>query len=350
MITARVLAIAGGGGANNDTQGGAGGAGGFRDVAGVNLSNFSHYDIVVGKGVSANGNGENSYIKKQEDAIIESPTYALTTPYDETIEEIVNVSSVSHSANEIWVKIVISNTDESDYDGAVVSINGVTLFNNRFNGTYYYNVKGLIEGDTNATLKVRGVNENPTVNFTFLAGYLMQVIGGGRGGQHDMDSDGDAGYGREGGSGGGGGGETGQSSSTSGQGGEPVAGQGFRGGNGNGSDGDGGGGGGAGGAGSGPEGGDGEASDITGSNVTYAGGGHARGGTAGAGQDQAGGGGNVPSGFGKDGLFIVRYTLADVTHSYTGGVITNVGGDRIHTFTESGVLAPLLPSVGALML
>jgi hypothetical protein len=104
----------------------------------------------------------------------------------------------------------------------------------------------------------------------------------------------------------------------------------------------------------GADGGDGEFSDITGTNLIYAGGGAGEGGgsSPGAGHDRPGGGGTMAGGVtsGQNGILIFRYTLADVTHSYTGGVITNVGGDRIHTFTSNGKLSPLVPSVGAFML
>ena len=113
-------------------------------------------------------------------------------------------------------------------------------------------------------------------------------------------------------------------------------------------------------------GGDGTASSITGSSVTYAGGGGGGGIVAGIGSDGGGGagaasgngtagttnlggggggGGDAGSpkngGSGGSGIVIISYTSA--TPKFVGGTLTTSGGNQIHTFTSSGTLSPLTP-------
>ena len=69
-------------------------------------------------------------------------------------------------------------------------------------------------------------------------------------------------------------------------------------------------------------------------------------GTVGTGYGAGGGGGamkySAPHGTGaagKAGIVIVRYTSA--TNLATGGTITTVGGDKVHTFTANGTFTVL---------
>ena len=151
-----------------------------------------------------------------------------------------------------------------------------------------------------------------------------------------------AGNGANGGSGGGGGGVAGATS-----GGTGIAGQGFAGGAGGGSfyAGGGGGAGGAGTAGSSPVqglGGAGVTSTISGASVTYARGGDAAN-VVTPPTPNTGNGGNGSTGSqippaGATGVVIVSYPGAQ---AFLGGVITSVAGNTIHTFNQTGSLAPL---------
>lgn len=196
-------------------------------------------------------------------------------------------------------------------------------------------------------------------------GAIASVTGGGGGG---AGSNGLTHTGRNGGSGGGGGGNV--TDAAAGTAGTGTGGQGNNGGNGYATTkGAGGGGGGATAAaantsssGVGTAGGAGTASSITGTSVTYAGGGGggglnnsgaggAGGGGAGGlntdgtdGTDGLGGGGggaaddnssSSAGGDGGDGIVIVSYALGSMVA--VGGDVTIVGGNVIHTFTESGV-------------
>jgi hypothetical protein len=117
-------------------------------------------------------------------------------------------------------------------------------------------------------------------------------------------------------------------------------------------------------------GGAGTASSITGSSVTYAGGGgggngyNGGGGGGSAGTGGSGGGGNggaqgsagtantgggggggnwaasSPNGGGKGGSGIVIISYAGA-QQFSGGIVTSVGGNTIHTFTTSGTLGPI---------
>jgi hypothetical protein len=195
-------------------------------------------------------------------------------------------------------------------------------------------------------------------------GTLTASVGGGGGGDNQYNSG-------NGGSGGSGGGAA-YASST---GGTATSGQGNNGGAGNSASpypGGGGGGAGAAGAnGSGSQGGNGGvglASSISGSSTYYAGGGGGgtrSGGSAGTGgnggggqgantndnngqnatQSTGGGGGGssqagatVYGGAGGSGVVIISYAGAQ---QFSGGVVTSVGGNTIHTFTTSGTLGPI---------
>ena len=152
-----------------------------------------------------------------------------------------------------------------------------------------------------------------------------------------------AGNGANGGSGGGGGGVAGATS-----GGTGIAGQGFAGGAGGGSfyAGGGGGAGGAGTAGSSPVqglGGPGVTSTISGASVTYARGGDAAQGATPLPTQNTGSGGNGTTGSalppsGANGVVVIAYPGAQ---AFLGGVVTSVSGNTIHTFNQTGSLAPL---------
>lgn len=190
---------------------------------------------------------------------------------------------------------------------------------------------------------------------------LIESIGGGYGGQHYSGGDGQDGG--DGGSGGGGGGaNTGDSegfggSGTSGQGNDGASGKESNSlGAPNDADPVGGGGGGAGSAGQiggdhdGGDGGDGLASDITGTSVTYAAGaGGDPNSSNGTGHGNPGSGGALDQD-GYDGIVIIRYNPDDFTHAWTGGTITEVDGDKVHTFTSDGTLEPVLSGAGSFML
>jgi hypothetical protein len=159
-------------------------------------------------------------------------------------------------------------------------------------------------------------------------GFTVTAIGGGGGGKQS----------RNGGSGGSGGGGGGNASGA----GLGTAGQGNNGGDGSGNS-TGGGGGGAGSAGGTPTAGAGAINSISGSSVTYAAGG--AGGTFNGGNGVAGAAntGNGAKGAqqgqgavganGGSGIVIVAYAGAQ---RGTGGTVTSVGGNTIHTFTTSG--------------
>ena len=138
-----------------------------------------------------------------------------------------------------------------------------------------------------------------------------------------------------------------------------------------------GGGGGAGGQGTSPtnvggNGGPGIYSNISGSNTAYAGGGGGAGGsgstggvggggnsgssqgtaatsgTAGTGGGGGGGATNAPNvygvgGNGGSGILIISYPGSPV---FTGGTVTTVGSNTVHTFTSNGLLIPLSSTVG----
>jgi len=347
----RVLCIAGGGAAT----GGGWGAGGFRDEDDVQLVDFKEYEVVVGEG-GTNSNGADTYIAKVN-SVIETPVFSIGIP-NTSDSEVADVSSMLNPVGEVWVEINVSGTRERDRDGTFVSIKGQSM-GITWDGTYHFNVTSLLSGESSVTLANNNNSCSATVTFKFSTGYDLFSVGGGLG--PDRDSDGGGFTGKMGGSGGGGG--PAQSNESGGGGGPRVPGQGFVGGSGINSKGTnprrddgGGGGGGASQAGQsasngGADGGDGEFSDITGTNLRYAGGGAGEGGgsSPGAGHDRPGGGGTMAGGVtsGQDGIMVIRYTRADVTHTYVGGTITDVGGDRIHTFTSSGILSPFLPPLGA---
>jgi len=362
MSTFRVLCVAAGGNAGTDSGAGGGGAGGFRDENDIELVDFTEYDVIVGK---VAGNEKDSSLVPKAGAI-ETSVYSLSNGFNPD-SETVDVSAVN-AGDEIWVEVNVSGTQEGQRDGVGVAIAGNEL-DITYNGLFVFNVTSLVSGQSTVLLYTQPNSCSPTVTFKFSTGHTIKSFGGGRGGQSEYSDWDEAETGKRGGSGGGGGGAR----SRSGAGGTGIAGQGFnagsgdggnpssggtpsrpdRGGGGGGANGVGGDGGGGSNNSSGGFGGQGKLSDITGTNVRYAGGGAGSpNGTNGDGQANPGGGGNANATdkSGKDGLLVVRYTRADVTHTYTGGVITDIGGDRIHTFTSDGVLAPLLPSVGALML
>jgi len=348
----RVLCVAGGGNAGADGGAGGGGAGGFRDENDIELVDFVEYDVVVGE---AAGNGKDSYVVPK-DGLIETSIYSLANGYSPD-SETVDVSAVN-AGDEIWVEVNVTGTQEGQRDGVYVTIAGNQL-DITYDGLFVFNVTSLVSGQSTIALYTQPNSCAPTVTFKFSTGHTIKSFGGGRGGRSEYSDWDEAETGKRGGSGGGGGGAR----SRSGAGGKGIAGQGFnagRGAGGNGASGGtpsrpdrGGGGGGAnavGESGEGGDGGQGKLSDITGTNVRYAGGGAGSpNGTNGDGQANPGGGGNANATdkSGKDGLIVVRYTRADVTHTYTGGVITDIGGDRIHTFTSSGILSPFLPPLGA---
>jgi hypothetical protein len=205
------------------------------------------------------------------------------------------------------------------------------------NGVFTVTVGG---GGTGGTGSNSGSNGSDSV----LSGSGISTItstGGGRGGSRNTNSA------NSGGSGGGG------APSSVGTG---TVGQGNDGGSGNSSGGGGGGGAGAvGGSTTAPNGGDGLQSSISGTSTYYAGGGAGRsgsspftqgtGGLGGGGNygnagttnlGGGGGGGGGPGGKdGGSGVVIISYAG---TPKFTGGTITQSGGNTIHTFTSSGTL------------
>ena len=355
MSTARVLCIAAGGKSpDGGGDGGGGGAGGFRELPTLALKDFIAYDVVVGETTTANG--ENSYLAKPN-AIIETSVFSIGIS-NTTDSEVADVSALLGATGEIWVEINVSGTDEPSNDGTYVEIEGVSM-GITWNGKYHFNVTSLVSGKSTVTLYNNNNSCNATVTFKFSTGYEVISIGGGAGGRSDGFGDWDeAENGKQGGSGGGGGAARNQD----GSGGAGISGQGYAGGGGYGGNpasggtparpDRGGGGGGAGGVGQvsyDADGGVGKASDITGTSVFYAGGGGGYSGVGGNGQANPGGGGNSGED-GKSGIIIIRYNPADLTHTYTGGTITEDGGEKIHTFTSSGTLTPFLPPIGAITL
>jgi hypothetical protein len=356
MIDSRVLCIAGGGNAGGDTSGG-GGGGGFQDKT-VQLQEFTKYEVKVGKGgEKSGGNGGDSYIKKQNLNLIEV-TDSFNAGYDEYTSLVVDTSPLLAGSGEIWAKINVSGTAEYRVDGVLVTLEGVQL-SIVYDGEYNIDVTSLVSGKSEVTFTARGDDNTATIAIELTRNYVIKSIGGGRGGTGTFDGDGDGERGKYGGSGGGGGGA--QSNESGGGGGGGVPNQGNAGGGGVANkstyptrDSGGGGGGGAGQAGvsasdGGANGGNGKDSDITGTLTYYAGGGY--GGnhpnpTIALGQPNYGGGANDTGSTpdpANDGVVIFRYTKADVPHTFIGGTITDVGGDRIHTFTSDGVLEPYLP-------
>ena len=355
MSSTRVLCIAAGGaGGDAGGDGGGGGAGGFRDVPSLALKDFTEYDVVVGAAVS--GNGENSYLSKKN-SVIETPVFSIGIP-NTSDTEVADVSALLGATGEIWVEINVSGTQEDQNDGTYVTIEGVNM-GITWDGKYHFDVTSLVSGKSTVTLYNNNNSCSATVTFKFSTGYEIISIGGGRGGIADGFGDWDeAETGKQGGSGGGGGAARNQS----GSGGAGISGQGYAGGGGAGGNpasggtparpDRGGGGGGAGGVGLtsySADGGVGKASDITGTSIFYAGGGGGHSGVGGNGQANAGGGGNGGES-GNNGIIVVRYNPSELTHIYTGGTITEDGGDRIHTFTSSGTLKPFLPPIGAINL
>jgi hypothetical protein len=82
----------------------------------------------------------------------------------------------------------------------------------------------------------------------------------------------------------------------------------------------------------GANGANGGADDISGASLTYGVGGlNDSSGSPGA---NRGNGGSTDSGIGGNGIVIIRYTTGSLTA--TGGTITTVGGDTVHTFTANG--------------
>ena len=348
MSTARVLAIAAGGAASH----GGGGAGGFRDETGIELVDFNEYEVVVGE---AAANGENTFFKKADLDLL-TVSSSFNAGDDATISHDVDVSTLLPNVGEIWAKITISGTREGRIDGVSVTLEGSNL-DILYDGIYHFDVTSILSGKTEVTFTGRGDDNTATIAIVFEANHLIHSIGGGFG------NSGSRANGKFGGSGGGG---AGNDRDGAGSGGQNVPGQGFSGSGGSVSNGASGGtpsrpsrGGGGGGAnqagqptsgGSGGDGGDGKLSDITGANVRYAAGGR---GTPSASNGDgyanpgAGGDADAADKSGKDGIVVIRYTREDVTHTYVGGTITDVGGDRIHTFTSSGILSPFLPPLGA---
>ena len=220
---------------------------------------------------------------------------------------------------------------------------------------------------------------NPTLSYTVTVGAGGVGVSGGtatNGASSTFNS-----VTASGGGNGGGGGNNGGAGASSGGGGNSggtspstsPSGQGNVGGSGGGSsEFGGGGGGGAGGTGAtgasggavpNPSGGAGTASSITGSSVTYAGGGGGghqnqsgvvpSGGAGGGGNGATsalsatpgtanfgggGGGGGSTGGNGGSGVVIISYVGSQ---QFSGGVVTSVGGNTIHTFTTSGTLGPI---------
>jgi hypothetical protein len=207
------------------------------------------------------------------------------------------------------------------------------------------------DGGANAGVSTQGVpSSNGTSSFFSAAPSILTAFGGGRGGNEN----GGAGAGsiaQNGASGGGAGSRFNQNTV-----GDGIPGQGFAGGIGAFTQG--GGGGGASNTGSsassGGAGGPGKPSDISGVLTYYAGGGTGGasttrpGGIGGGGSggstvstsgtpNTGGGGGGIqsagPAGAGGSGIVIIRYPGVPIA---TGGTITSVGGDTIHTFTATG--------------
>jgi hypothetical protein len=78
--------------------------------------------------------------------------------------------------------------------------------------------------------------------------------------------------------------------------------------------------------------------------VTYAKGGAGEEGNI-AGTDGLGNGGDQALD-GGDGIVIIRYNPEDFVHAFTGGTITEVGGDVVHTFTSDDTFKPVLSGTG----
>jgi hypothetical protein len=225
------------------------------------------------------------------------------------------------------------------------------------NSTYLVTVGGGGAGAATGGSGTKGANGS---NSAFLS---ITSTGGGAGGLYDNFN------GNSGGSGGGGfyGGTGGAGTANQGRAGGAGASSGF------GNESGGGGGGGAGTAGAagayaqGGNGGDGVAVAITGSSVTYGGGGGGSvytgtGGTGGSGggaNGVANGGGNGKNGTantgggasgtatstligGNGGSGVVIISYPGTTQQMAGGTVTVAGGNVIHTFTNSGYLAPII--------
>jgi hypothetical protein len=341
MIDTRVLCIAGGGNGNA----GGGGAGGFLEFPSLALLDFTKYEVKVGLGGEVGGNGGDSYFYKPQN-ILETQVWSLGI-YGSTDTEVVDVSAlVAGATGVIWLELNLSGTQQNQNDGTYAYVEGVSLIGHGFDGRYFIDVTSLLAGKTTITLSTNNNSNSATATFKFISGYEVFSFGGGRGVYGDES-------GKRGGSGGGSAG----SGASAGSGTSP---QGFAGGVGSASkgthvrhDAGAGGGGGAGGAGlggknRGHDGGIGKISNILGSDVYYAGGGAGSisngSGSNGLGQENYGGGGfGTGTTTGKDGAVIIRYTRADVPHTFIGGTITDVGGDRVHVFEADGFLEPFLP-------
>jgi hypothetical protein len=204
-------------------------------------------------------------------------------------------------------------------------------------------------GGGNGTGTQGSPSSNGTSSFFSAAPSILTAVGGGRGGNED----GGSGAGSIAGNGGSGGGAGSRYFSTSP--GAGIVGQGFAGGST--VFGVGGGGGGAsntgsvGSSGIGGNGGPGKSSDISGILTYYAGGGGGSGATTGSGgiggggngagvtgsANTGGGGGGSTGGnrggAGGSGIIIIRYSGPQIA---TGGTVTTVGTDTVHTFTATG--------------
>lgn len=195
----------------------------------------------------------------------------------------------------------------------------------RANGVRLYPGQYTVTIGLGAT--VTGANGGDSSVVRVANGQVVQSCTGGGGGRN-----GGGGNGVAGGSGGGGG------NGGANPGGSGIPGEGNNGGAAT-SGGSAGGGGGAGSAGTTGLAGNGLANNITGSSVTYCAGGQPFGASAGA-TPGSGGGGRTASdpgagGAGANGRYFLRYAGAPRA---SGGTITTVGSDTLHTFTTSGVL------------
>ena len=104
-------------------------------------------------------------------------------------------------------------------------------------------------------------------------------------------------------------------------------------------------GGGAGSAASGASGGLGRSNDISGTSKLYAAGGNSTGANSTTkGTINTGNGSPVAGGGGGSGIVIIRYTASK--QLATGGIITQIGGDYIHTFTSNGTFEIELIPIG----
>ena len=364
-ITGSAVTYAGGGGGGQTSQStfgaggaGGGGAGGTSGAAG-NSGTANLGGGGGGNGVSnatQGGNGGSGIVIISYAGAQQFGGGVVTSVGGNTIHTFTTSGTLSPITSLSASYLVVAGGGGGGYAGGggggaggLLSGSGVTIDPN---STYLVTVGAGGAGGT-STQGTSGANSSFSMVTT-------SSVGGGGGGQFS----GAGNTGLNGGSGGGGG--------NTGAAGTGTSGQGFAGSNGGGLPGAAGAGGGASAVGgtstanNGGIGGAGAASSISGTSVTYAGGGGAYGGTNGgaggsggggsggnsigisatsgtANLGGGGGGGAFPSGTGGaggSGVVIISYPGS--TAQMSGGTVTIVGGNTIHTFTSSGYLSPIV--------